>query len=92
LHVRRDGRSELMGLSYTGSLTYGSWVVCRGHGLGRRVVQVSEGYPTPTFHRVVITEEIYRVRGGFFHRLKKRTYSLHSSAVGSSARVAGSHC
>jgi hypothetical protein len=92
LRYRPRGRAQLMELSYTGSATMDSWVVCRDTQKGRRVVQVGQGYPTSVDHRVFVSETVYGLKGLFFHHLLTRTYSRASDRVGSSVRVRGRAC
>ncbi len=92
---RRSGmrRQKLMLLMYTGSVTSGSWVVCRDRPEGRRVIQVGEGYGTRSDPRLVeVLETAYVVKGETFRYLSTRTYSRRSSRVGSPLPVPGRRC
>ena len=89
----RSGAYHVMGFLHTGSVTYGSWVVCRDRPkAARRVIQISEGYATPRDHHVHISEDAYVVRGLVFRHLSTRTYRVRSNRVGEPVPVAGRPC
>lgn len=92
LKVRRAGGLVVMPLSYTASVTLGSWVVCRNTKSGRLVVQVSEAYALPPSHRTRIHEDIYHVRGDLFQHVAQRSYTRRAPRAGSPVRVAGTRC
>jgi hypothetical protein len=94
LKVRtRAGAYKLMLLSYNGSATGGAWVVCRDRPQAdRRVIQVGEGYATPSDHHVDISESAYTLRGVVFRHLWAHTYRVRSNRIGVPAVVPGRRC
>jgi hypothetical protein len=89
----RNGAYHLMALLYTGSVTHGSWVVCRDRAKGsRQVIQVGEGYATPSDHHVYISESAYVVSGVVFRHLSNRSYRVRSNRIGVPVPVPGRRC